>query len=73
MKKNIIFCCAILVLTSLSAQSNLNSISKEDVDPIYLKLLPSNSNPSDLRPSDIPSVQVLKQMGFYMMREPLIL
>ena len=64
MKKNIIFCCAILVLTSLSAQSNLNSISKEDVDPIYLKLLPSNSNPSDLRPSDIPSAQVLKQMGF---------
>ncbi len=64
MKKNIIFCCAILVLTSLSAQSNLNSISKEDVAPIYLKLLPSNSNPSDLRPSDIPSAQVLKQMGF---------
>ena len=64
MKKNIIFCCAILVLTSLSAQSNLNSISKEDVDPIYLKLLPSNSNPSDLQPSDIPSAQVLKQMGF---------
>ena len=32
MKKNIIFCCAILVLTSLSAQSNLNSISKEDVE-----------------------------------------
>ena len=64
MKKNIIFCCAILVLTSLSAQSNLNNISKEDVAPIYLKLLPSNSNPSDLRPSDIPSAQVLRQMGF---------
>ena len=64
MKKNIIFCCAILVLTSLSAQSNLNSISKEDVDPIYLKFLPSNSNPSDLKPSDIPSEKVLKQMGF---------
>ena len=59
MKKNIIFCCAILVLTSLSAQSNLNNISKEDVAPIYLKLLPSNSNPSDLRPADIPSAQDL--------------
>lgn len=51
------------MLTSLSAQSNLNSISKDDA-PIYLKLLPSNSNPSDLRPSDIPSAQVLKKMGF---------
>ena len=25
--------------------------------------MPSNANPEDLRPSDIPSEQVLKQMG----------
>ena len=34
---------------------------------LYLKFLPSNANPEDLRPSDIPSEQVLKQMDFQIM------
>jgi len=38
-------------------------IDKSKINPAYLKFLPSNANPEDLRPSDIPSEQVLKQMG----------
>ena len=38
-------------------------IDKSKINPAYLKFLPSNTNPEDLRPSDIPSEQVLKQMG----------
>ena len=38
-------------------------IKKADIDPSYLKFLPSNADPKDLRPSDIPSEEVLKQMG----------
>ena len=30
----------------------------------YLRFLPSNMNPNEVRPSDIPSEQVLQQMGF---------
>ena len=44
-----------------SAQIELD---KSKINPAYLKFLPSNANPEDLRPSDIPSEQVLKQMGF---------
>lgn len=38
-------------------------IDKSKINPAYLKFLPSNANPEDLRPSDIPSEQVLRQMG----------
>ena len=47
-----------LLTISLSAQ-----IDKSAISPAYLKFLPSNANPEDLRPSDIPSAQVLGQMG----------
>ncbi len=32
-------------------------------EKIYLKFLPSGMDPQDIRPSDIPSEQVLKEMG----------
>lgn len=38
-------------------------IKKVKKDPSYLKFLPSNINPNKLNSSDIPSEQVLKQMG----------
>ncbi len=53
---SILACLAIV----LNAQVD---IGKLDVNPIYLKFLPSDANPEDLRPSDIPSEQVLRQMG----------
>ena len=39
------------------------STFSQNVDATYLKFLPSNANPADLRPSDIPSEQVMIQMG----------
>ena len=57
----IIFLATFALLTlGLSAQINQNS----QINSLYLKFLPSDANPEDLRPSDIPSEQVLKQMGF---------
>ena len=41
---------------------NLNVYS-QDLNPVYLKFLPSNVNPSEIKSSDIPSEQVLRQMG----------
>ena len=58
MKKLIALLSSILFVISLSAQ-----IDKSEINPAYLKFLPSDANPADLRPSDIPSEQVLKQMG----------
>ena len=55
MKKIILFIFVITLSLSLHSQDNLNNT--------YLKFLPSNVNPSEIRPSDIPSEQVLKQMG----------
>lgn len=61
MKKLILLSVSVLLTLGLSAQIN---IDKSKIDPSYLKFLPSDANPEDLRPSDIPSEQVLKQMGF---------
>ena len=60
MKKIILLSFSILLALSVSAQFD---IDKTKINPAYLNFLPSNSNPEDLRPSDIPSEQVLKQMG----------
>jgi protein involved in polysaccharide export with SLBB domain len=56
--KKLLLLFSILFAISLSGQ-----IDKSDISPTYLKFLPSNANPEDLRPSDIPSEQVLRQMG----------
>ena len=60
MKKLIIFLFLIFQIFNIHAQ-----IGKDDLknNPAYLKFLPSNINPQDLRPSDIPSEEVLKKMG----------
>ena len=60
MKKLILLSFLILFALGLSAQIN---IEKSKINPAYLKFLPSNANPEDLRPSDIPSEEVLRQMG----------
>ena len=60
MKKIILLSFSILLTLAVSAQID---IDKSKINPAYLKFLPSNANPEDLRPSDIPSEQVLKQMG----------
>jgi polysaccharide export outer membrane protein len=58
MKKLILLSLVVCLALVSSAQ-----INKTQINPAYLKFLPSNANPEDLRPSDIPSEQVLKQMG----------
>ena len=60
MKKIILLSFLILLTFVVSAQ-----IDKSKINPSYLQFLPSNANPEDLRPSDIPSEQVLKQMGVF--------
>lgn len=40
-----------------------NKFDSSKINSSFLKFLPSNQNPEDLRPSDIPSKQVLKQIG----------
>ena len=60
MKKLIILSFSILFTNALSAQIDFD---KSKINPSYLKFLPSDANPEDLRPSDVPSSQVLKQMG----------
>ncbi len=53
----------ILVLLSGFLYSQVNN-KINDINPAYLKLLPSDKNLNELKPSDIPSEQVLKNMGF---------
>ena len=60
MKKIILL--SLFICLSLLSSSQID-IDKSKINPAYLKFLPSNANPEDLRPSDIPSEQVLKQMG----------
>ena len=60
MKKLILLSFSILLTFEVSAQID---IDKSKINSTYSKFLPSNANPEDLRPSDIPSKQVLKQMG----------
>ena len=61
MKKLILLSFSILL--SSWSQAAQTDIDKSKINSAYLKFLPSNANPEDLRPSDIPSEQVLKQMG----------
>ena len=61
MKKIIFLTFLIFVSFGLGAQVNIN---ESKINSAYLKFLPSNANPEDLKPSDIPSEQVLKTMGF---------
>ena len=58
--KKILF-IVLLLNISVNAQVNLEEEKKTSV---YLKFLPSNVDPQNLRPSDIPSEQVLRKMGF---------
>ena len=60
MKKLILLSFSILFTFLVSAQIDIDKLKANST---YLKFLPSNSNPEDLRPSDIPSEEVLKQMG----------
>ena len=53
--KKILFSILFCVISVFTFSQNINSA--------YLKFLPSHVNPSEVRPSDIPSEQVLKQMG----------
>jgi len=60
MKKLILL--SLFICLSLLSSAQIDN-DKSKINPAYLKFLPSNANPEDLRPSDIPSEQVLKQMG----------
>ena len=60
MKKIILFVITIFLAVCVRSQVD---IDKSKIDPSWLMFLPSDANPEDLRPSDIPSEQVLKQMG----------
>jgi len=51
-----------IFLSILVSVVSLSTFS-QNINSSYLKFLPSNVNPSEIRPSDIPSQQVLKQMG----------
>ena len=59
MKKLILLSFSIIFGVLVNAQIDVN---KSEIDPVYLKFLPSDVNPENLRPSDIPSEQVLKQI-----------
>ena len=61
--KNYFLLVLVLILSCFNAESQIN-IEDKDIKSVYSNFLPTNSNVGDLRPSDIPSEQVLKQMGF---------
>ena len=61
MKKLILLSFSILLTLGVSAQID---IDQSKINSAYLKFLPSNANPEDLRSSDIPSEQVQWQKYF---------
>ena len=61
--KNYFLLVLVLILSCFNAESQIN-IEDKDIKSVYSNFLPTNSNVGDLRPSDIPSEQVLKKMGF---------
>ena len=61
--KNYFLLVLVLILSCFNAESQIN-IEGKDIKSVYSNFLPTNSNLGELRPSDIPSEQVLKQMGF---------
>ena len=56
MKKIILLSLVVCLALISSAQINYD---KSKINPAYLKFLPSNANPEDLRPSDIPLKNLL--------------
>ena len=54
---------SLIIIQSFTLIRAQNITSEKDFKSAYRNFLPSNANPDDLRPSDIPSKQVLKQMG----------
>ena len=60
MNKIILLLLTIFLAICVRAQVD---IDKSRIDPAWLMFLPSDADPQDLRPSDIPSEQVLRQMG----------
>ena len=57
------FLLSLIIIQSFTLIRAQNITSEKDFKSAYRNFLPSNANPDDLRPSDIPSKQVLKQMG----------
>lgn len=60
MNKIILLMLAIFLAICVRGQVD---VDRSKIDPVWLMFLPSDANPEDLRPSDIPSEQVLRQMG----------
>ena len=58
MKKNILS-----ILVCLVSFTAYNQDIPTEINQTYLKFLPSNMDPNEILPSDIPSEQVLQQMG----------
>ena len=61
MKKFFLVYLVLIVSFSFSKAQNLDKFKNKST---YLNFLPSNLQSNDLKPSDIPSKLVLKQMGF---------
>ena len=57
------FLLSLIIIQSFTLIRAQNITSEKDFKSAYRNFLPSNADPDDLRPSDIPSKQVLKQMG----------
>ena len=59
MKRNILS-----ILVCLVSFTAYTQYMPSEINQTYLKFLPSNMDPNEIRPSDIPSEKVLQQMGF---------
>ena len=57
------FLLSLIIIQSFTLIRAQNITNEKDFKSAYRNFLPSNADPDDLRPSDIPSKQVLKQMG----------
>ena len=62
MKKYFLPLVCFVFINSIVHAQDINNSQKNNLT--FLKFLPSSTSAEDLRPSDIPSEQVLKQMGF---------
>ncbi len=57
------FLLSLIIIQSFTLIRAQNITNEKDFKSAYRNFLPSNADPNDLRPSDMPSKQVLKQMG----------
>ena len=73
MKKNSLLFLILFISSNGFTQVTLPTIdllnknknqNKNQNEPAFLKLVPGNIDPSQLRPADIPSENVLRKMGF---------